>query len=57
MIVRSHKAWLQIPIRCDPEAVTESTEFCIVKRADNFYLSPIQAVFLPVVHPPGDDLF
>jgi hypothetical protein len=57
VIVSAQEAGLEFPVRSNPEAVAECAELCIVARADNFDLSAIQAVFFPVVHPPGDNLF
>jgi hypothetical protein len=57
VVVGAQEAGLEIAVRSNPEAVAECAELCIVARADNFNLSAIQAVFFPVVHPPGDDLF
>ena len=57
MVIRAQEAGFEFPVRSNPEAVAESAELGIMARADNFDFSPVKAVFFPVVHSPGDDLF
>jgi hypothetical protein len=57
VVVSAQEAGFEFPVRSNPEAVAESAELGIMARADNFDLSTVKAVFFPVVHPPGDDLF
>jgi hypothetical protein len=57
VVVSAQEAGLEFPIRSNPEAVAESAELRVMARADNFDLSAVKAVFFPVVHSPGDDLF
>ena len=55
VVVCPKKAGFQLAVRRHPEPVTEPAEFGIVKRADDLDFGAIETVFLPVVHPPGND--
>ena len=57
MVVRAEEAGFEFPVGSYAEPVAECTELGVVERADNFDFRTVKAVFLPVVHSPGDDLF
>ena len=56
MIIIPQQAWLQLPVRGDPEPVAEGTELGVVERADNLHFRTVKAVLLPVVHASRDNL-
>ena len=57
MIVRTHEAGLEFAVRGDPEPGAVGAELGIVDRAHDLDLGPVKAVFFPVMHPQGHDLF